>query len=305
MIVDPRRTEDFSIYRGATALTPNRFETEYATGLRLARPEDWLGAARKLIDAFDLNASLVTLDRDGVFISERSGNATHIETTSQEVYDVTGAGDVVLAVFGYFWIAGLSAVDAAAIANVAASLEVARQGATVISRDDLVTALTGDRFGSGRKILSLDKLRRKIERCRTEGSSICFTDASFDTFHAQHVRLLESAQARADVLVVGLQNDSGESSSEDRARILAALEAVDYVVAFDAPDAAAVVRAIRPDLLIVGRKNHSAATANIGEFVRSYGGRVMAQSLLVNIASEAGHENGHGQRPQQYQGILK
>jgi D-beta-D-heptose 7-phosphate kinase/D-beta-D-heptose 1-phosphate adenosyltransferase len=301
VIIDPRRTDNFSIYRGATALTPNRFETEHATGISLARPENWPYAAKKLIDAFDLNASLVTLDRDGMFIAERSGSAAHIETTAQDVYDVTGAGDVVLAVFGFFWIAGLSAADAAAIANVAASLEVARQGATVISRDELATALRSDRGGSSHKILSLEELRRKVERLRTEGGSVCFTDASFNTFHAHHVRLLESAQAQADVLVVGLQNDPADSTTEkDRARILAALEAVDYVVTFDAPDAAEIARAIRPDVLIVGGEGHSASTACVGDFVRSYGGRVMAASLLSNVADKSVHQNGNGQRQQDH-----
>jgi D-beta-D-heptose 7-phosphate kinase / D-beta-D-heptose 1-phosphate adenosyltransferase len=100
VIIDPRRVDDYSIYQGASALAPNRYEAEQATGLTLKDADAWESAARKLIDDYGLSICLVTLDRDGMLVAERDGEAVHIETTPRDVYDVTGAGDVVLSVFG-------------------------------------------------------------------------------------------------------------------------------------------------------------------------------------------------------------
>src|SRR5579862_1387937 len=134
VIIDPRRTEDFSIYRGATALTPNRYETEVATGMRLSDRGAWRKAAETLVRKLGLEACLITLDRDGMYLAERGGKDTYVSTVPREVYDVTGAGDVVLSVFGMFAIAGLGFSSAATIANLAASIEVTRIGTEVITR---------------------------------------------------------------------------------------------------------------------------------------------------------------------------
>ncbi len=99
-MIDPRLSDDFSIYRGATALTPNRFETETATGMRLTDRAAWRAASEFLVQKLDLKACLITLDRDGMYLAERGGADTYIPTTPREVYDVTGAGDVVLTFFG-------------------------------------------------------------------------------------------------------------------------------------------------------------------------------------------------------------
>ncbi|HJU10412.1 MAG TPA: PfkB family carbohydrate kinase, partial [Candidatus Binataceae bacterium] len=285
VIIDPRRTTDFSIYRGATVLSPNRAETEQATGLSLAVSRNWTVAAKKLIHDFNLNTSLITLDRDGMMLAERNGTAVHLETTPREVYDVTGAGDVVLAVFGLFSTAGLPAADAAALANVAASLEVARQGAATISQDDLVAALQGEQHRSDSKILSLPELERKIGTLC--GRRICFTDGSFAYWSAKHVRSLEFARAQADLLIVGLQSNSIgsedsvplERSTMERAQILAALEAVNFVVIFDTPSAVEVVRTIRPDVLVIA-SDLAEADHEAGECVRSYGGRIVTGNVM-------------------------
>ena len=294
VVIDPRRCDDFSIYRGATALTPNRFESEHATGLSMAEPGGWLAATRKLIDQLELTTCLLTLDRDGMFLAERDGTAVHIEITPRDVYDVTGAGDVVLATFGLFLIAGLSAVDAAGVANVAASLEIAKQGATVVSRDELVVALEGNRVASNHKILLIPELQAELLRHRHAGRTICLTNGCFDLLHAGHVELLEFAQSQGDLLVVAINSDGSVRqikgvdrpiySATDRARILAALEAVNYVVIFDAPRAEDIVRSIRPDVLVKG-EDWAGKTVDGGEFVRSYGGRVVLAPLMEGRAT--------------------
>jgi D-beta-D-heptose 7-phosphate kinase / D-beta-D-heptose 1-phosphate adenosyltransferase len=294
VIVDPRMAEDFSVYRGAFSLTPNRYETERATGIKLGDPSAWITAARKLLDDLELTACLVTLDRDGMFLATRDGTALHIPTAPREVYDVTGAGDIVLAIFGLFVVAGCDTVTAARLANVAAGLEVGKQGATVITRAELADALQHAHRGSSGKILPLDVLLPALERHRREGLRICFTNGCFDLLHAGHVESLEFARAQGDLLVVGLNDDASVRQIKgddrpvypeaDRARILAALEAVDYVVIFGEPRAENIIRAVRPDILIKGQ-DWQGKTVDGGEFVQSYGGRVILAPLLAGRAT--------------------
>src|SRR6202162_4689394 len=134
VVVDPRLTDDFSIYRGATVITPNRFETERATGIRLDGEAGWHAAASLLVERLDLKACLITLDRDGMYLLERGGQGYHIPTSPRDVYDVTAAGDVVLTVFGFVACSGEPLLSAAFFANAAAGIEVSLHGAEVISR---------------------------------------------------------------------------------------------------------------------------------------------------------------------------
>ncbi len=289
VIVDPRLTEDFSIYRGATALTPNRYETEFATGARLVDRDAWMRAADELMRKLKLEACLVTLDRDGMYLAEHRGAHTYIPTTPRAVYDVTGAGDVVLAVFGLFAVAGLSFAAAARLANLAAGIEVSRLGTEIISREDLARALSPGPESAQRKIVSAAELRPALERQRRAGRRIVFTNGCFDLLHAGHIEMLSFARAQGDALVVGINSDrsvrlikgSGRPvyPAAERALILAALEVVDHVVVFDEVRAERIVRAVRPDVLIKG-EDWSGKTVDGQAFVESYGGRVTLAPLL-------------------------
>jgi D-beta-D-heptose 7-phosphate kinase/D-beta-D-heptose 1-phosphate adenosyltransferase len=289
VIVDPRMADDFSIYHGASALTPNRYETERATGFKLSEPQAWHPAAAKLITELKLEACLVTLDRDGMFLARRDGSGVHITTAPQEVYDVTGAGDVVLAVFGLFVIAGAEFETAARLANAAAGLEVGKQGAAVITRAELAQALRRAHQGSAGKIVSLPELLPILERRRADGQRIAFTNGCFDLLHAGHVESLEFARAQGDLLVVGLNGDSSVREMKgqdrpvypaaDRARILAALEAVDYVVIFDEVRAENIIRAVSPDILVKG-EDWQGQVIDGAQYVQSYGGRIVFARLL-------------------------
>ena len=261
------------MYRVATVLTPNRFEAQYGTGLDMSAAENWPAGANKLIADLDLSVSLVTLHRDGMFLSEGSGQALHIDTTPREVYDVTGAEDIVLATFSFFWIAGLPAPEAAVLANAAGGLEVARHGATVISREELAAALH-IQPGSSRKIRFLHELRGEVDR--RAGSKICFVDATFDALDASWVQLLESARALSDLLIVGFRGGPGsqridqvarsEPSSPERARILAALEAVDNVLMIESPGRAAIVHSIQPDIFVASERLSGSIGDEFGRF---------------------------------------
>jgi len=289
VVVDPRLTHDFSIYRGATALTPNRYETELATGIKLVDREAWRRASEMLVRKLGLEACLVTLDRDGMYLSERGGAGTYIPTVPRDVYDVTGAGDVVLSVFGLFSIAGLGFASAARIANVAASIEVSRIGTEVISREDLALALQPHHNGSERKILAAEELKLALDRVRRTGRRIAFTNGCFDLLHAGHIQILSFARSQADRLVVGLNSDRSVRSlkgksrpiypAAERARILAALECVDYVVVFDESRAEKIIRAVRPDVLIKGQ-DWEGKIVDGQKFVEARGGRVTLAPLL-------------------------
>ena len=167
----------------------------------------WRKAGEHLIESLGLEACLITLDREGMYLVERSAAPTYIPTAPREVYDVTGAGDVVLSTFGLFVIGGLGYSSAARMANLAASLEVTRLGTDVISREDLSRAMTPENEHSERKILSDDEIRTALARDRRAGKTIVFTNGCFDLIHAGHLQLLNFARSQGDKVVVGLNSD--------------------------------------------------------------------------------------------------
>jgi D-beta-D-heptose 7-phosphate kinase/D-beta-D-heptose 1-phosphate adenosyltransferase len=289
VIADPRVSEDYSIYRGATAITPNRFETETATGIKMTDRDAWRAAGELLVKKLGLEACLITLDREGMYLVERKSAPTYIATVPREVYDVTGAGDVVLSTFGLFVIAGLGYASAARLANLAASLEVTRLGADVISREDLSRAMAPADERSERKILSNDELTAALARDRRADRRIVFTNGCFDILHAGHLQLLNFAGSQGDKLVVGLNSDRSVhelkgadrpiNPASERARILAALEQVDYVVIFDDARAEKIIRMVRPDVLVKG-DDYRGQIVDGQKFVESYGGRVALAPLL-------------------------
>ncbi|MBV8773142.1 MAG: bifunctional heptose 7-phosphate kinase/heptose 1-phosphate adenyltransferase [Deltaproteobacteria bacterium] len=294
IVIDPRLSTDYSIYQGATAITPNRYETEMATGMKLTDRDAWRRAADILVRKHRLRACLVTLDRDGMYLAESGGRGSFISTSPREVYDVTGAGDVVLAVFGLLAIAGLGFASAAALANIAAGIEVGRLGTEIISRDDLARALAPSHYGIDRKIISVEELQALLEPKRRAGQHIVFTNGCFDLLHAGHLQLLSFARAQGDVLIVGINSDrsirmiKGDQRpiypATERARILAAIEMVDHVVVFDDPRAERVVREIRPDVLVKGADWHGRPVDG-QEFVESIGGQVLLAPVLEGYST--------------------
>jgi D-beta-D-heptose 7-phosphate kinase / D-beta-D-heptose 1-phosphate adenosyltransferase len=296
VVIDPRLTEDFSIYQGATALTPNRYESELATGSKLGDATGWRRAAQVMVRKLGLEACLVTLDRDGMYLAMRGDSGIHIPTRPREVYDVTGAGDVVLSVFGLFAMAKQGFAAAAALANLAAGIEVSRLGAEVISRDDLARALKPEHDGYQSKILSLTELKGALDSERRKGRRIAFTNGCFDLLHAGHVQSLAFARGQADVLVVGLNSDRSVRALKgrgrpvypalERARILAALEAVNYVVVFDDTRAERIIHAVRPDVLVKG-EDWKGRRVDGGDFVESHGGIIVFAPLLDGRSTTA------------------
>jgi D-beta-D-heptose 7-phosphate kinase/D-beta-D-heptose 1-phosphate adenosyltransferase len=296
ILIDPRVSTDYSIYRGATAITPNRYETEIATGMKLTDRDAWRMAADNLVRKLGLRACLITLDRDGMYLAERGGHDSFIPTSPREVYDVTGAGDVVLAVFGLLVIAGLGFASAAALANIAAGIEVGRLGTEIISRDDLARALAPTHESIESKIVSVDELQSLLEPKRRGGQQIVFTNGCFDLLHAGHLQLLSFARSQGDVLVVGINSDrsvriiKGEHRpiypATERARILAAIQMVDHVVVFDDPRAEEIIRLVRPDVLVKGA-DWRGQTVDGQDYVEAHGGQVVLAPLLEGYSTSS------------------
>jgi len=296
VLIDPIKSPDYSKYRGATLLTPNRMETELASGIRLTGPGAIRRAARSLVDRLALDALVITLDREGAYLAERGKAGEMVPTRPRLVYDVTGAGDMVIAVVALAMAAGATLLDAVRLANVAGGLEVEKFGVQTVSRDEITADLLDEARRSGDKLRSLDNLLADLARHRARGETIAFTNGCFDVVHAGHIDYLEFAARQGDLLVVGLNSDRSIRALKgpdrpicteaDRARVLAALQAVDYVVIFDDDTPLRLIQAVRPHALIKGEDWRDKGVVG-REFVESYGGRVVLAPLVKGLSTTA------------------
>lgn len=294
VIVDPAKNVDYEAYRGATVITPNRLECAAATNNTIRSPNDALTAAKQLLVQYDFHAVMVTLDKQGIALVTKDGHAQLVPTTPRTVYDVTGAGDMVLSMVGLCQAAGVGWKDTGRLANCAASLEVERVGVAPISMSELLEAIPGSKAQHSGKIKSRESLNQAMAECRQNGSVIGFTNGCFDILHAGHVSYLEEASRLADVLIVGVNSDSSVRSlkgtdrpiipEDQRATMLAALACVDHVVIFDESTPSNLIRAIRPDVLIKGG-DYDRSELKEGDLVESYGGVVRIAGLTKGISS--------------------
>jgi D-beta-D-heptose 7-phosphate kinase / D-beta-D-heptose 1-phosphate adenosyltransferase len=297
ILADPIKAPDYSKYRGATLLTPNRMETSLASGIRLTGPDAVARAAAKLVDDLALDAVVVTLDKDGAYLAQPGGLGEMVPTRPRLVYDVAGAGDMVIAVVALALAAGAPLLDAVRLANVAGGLEVQKFGVQTVSRDEIIAELLSEARQGGDKIRSLSNLQADLARHRAQGQSVVFTNGCFDLMHAGHIEYLDFSASHGDVLVVGLNSDRSVRAQnkapdrpictqDQRARVLAALQSVDYVVLFDDETPARLIQAVRPDVLIKGEDwRHKGVVGR--DTVESYGGRVVLAPLVKGLSTTA------------------
>ncbi len=294
VIADPIRGGDYRKYRGCSAVTPNRLEAGLATGRTIHTLDEAFTAASLLRERLDLEAAIVTLDRDGMVMVHVDGRRRHFPTRPRQVYDITGAGDMVMAMLAMTLAAGADYDAAIRLANVAGGLEVEKIGVATVTREEILRDLMqGGLRGSG-KVLSRTELLLEVQRHRAIGHRIAFTNGCFDLLHAGHVQYLCEARAQADVLVVGLNSDSSVrtlkgptrpvNATEARALVLSALEAVDYVCVFDEATPLELIQAVRPDVLVKGA-DYARAQVVGGDFVESYGGRVHLAPLREGFST--------------------
>ena len=264
LLVDPAAIDDFSRYRGATAITPNRSEAERASGVQGASTSDMDMAAdlaQQLRSKHDFQRVVLTLDRDGAILVD-ADVALHLPTDAREVYDVTGAGDMVLAGLAAGLASGLDWQDSTRLANLAAGLVVEQigSGPVAISRvRSEALRLCGEGSGKDR---SLKQLLIELDILRMDGRRIVLTNGCFDVIHAGHVAYLKEAREQGDVLVVGVNADEqvralkGEErpifNAQERLEILGEFMSVDYLVVFDEPTADALISSVSPDVYVKG-----------------------------------------------------
>ncbi len=283
VVVDPERAESYERYAGATALLPNRFEAEMATGLELRGEQDYRRAARRLLEQLSLQLVLIKLDREGLYFAAADGECRHISTRAREVADVTGAGDMVAAVFALALAGGASLARAAELANFGGGIEVSHRGVTTISRRELIDEVRKETDPLARKLVPRDRIEKLVTDLRQAGRTIAFTNGCFDLLHLGHVQLLRHASRQGDVLIVGLNTDASTralkgptrpiNNEQVRAHIVASLTDVDYVVLFEEESVLPLIRQVRPDVLVKGG-DYTRDQVVGGEFVESYGGQV-------------------------------
>ena len=290
IIVDPKLS-DFSCYQGATVLTPNLKEVEQASGIAQTGPEALEQAATLLLRQSQAEALLVTRGKDGMSMFQPSKLPLHIPTQAQEVFDVSGAGDTVVATFTMGRLCGLSMEDAAHLANVAAGVVVGKLGTAIVSLSDLKTSLPNGQKPGEHKIKPSNELERALQFHRDRGDRIIFASGCFDLLHVGHIHLLQEARSLGEVLVVALNDDASVHtikgagrpliSQQDRARILAALTYVDYVTVYSEPKPISLLKLLKPDILVQGEDPSSETVLGRDE-VESFGGSIH----IVKFASE-------------------
>ncbi|BBG66519.1 ADP-heptose synthase /D-glycero-beta-D-manno-heptose 7-phosphate kinase [Hydrogenimonas sp.] len=260
VLVDPKG-RDYSKYEGATLVTPNKKEASEATGIAIVDKDSLREAGFRLKNGLGLDMAMITLSEEGMAIFDETMRS--IPTVAREVYDVTGAGDTVLSTLGFVLGAGGDIDEAARIANAAAAVVVGKLGSATATWDEIIAyETTLHDSTTEHRIKDKKELEESVERLKNEGKRIVFTNGCFDILHLGHVKYLEKAKSFGDVLIVGVNSDAsvkrlkGESRPVnpqfDRAYLLAALDAVDFVTIFDEDTPYDLIKAVRPDVLVKG-----------------------------------------------------
>ena len=260
VLVDPKG-DDYLKYKGAYLLTPNKKEASIATGITIDNKQTLKQALLRLKSDCALAISMITLSEGGIAVFD--DEMKQFPTVAKEVYDVTGAGDTVIASMAFAISAQMDINSSCKFANLAAGVVVGKIGSATVTLDEIEEYEASlHKSSSDAHIKSFNEIARIVSTCRANNKKIIFTNGCFDILHVGHVKYLESAKSFGDVLIVGLNSDAsvkrlkGQSrpinEQGDRAYILAALESVDYVVLFDDDTPYELIRLIKPDVLVKG-----------------------------------------------------
>lgn len=298
VVVDPK-TADFRRYAGATVVTPNAKEAELATGIDPS--EDDAVATRvgqQIVSEAGVDAVLVTRAHRGMTLCERSGTAAHWPASAREVFDVVGAGDTVVATLALAIGAGEPLAAASRLANVAAGIVVGKRGTATVTPSELVREL--NRLGHGHlaslrdKVMSQSQAVQRVALWKRDGLEVGFTNGCFDLLHVGHLSLLNYARDHCDRLVVGLNSDASTrrikgaprpiTHENDRAMVLAALEAVDAIVVFEEDTPIELIRLLAPHVLVKGG-DHAGSSIVGADLVQVLGGRVLTCDLVPGYST--------------------
>jgi D-beta-D-heptose 7-phosphate kinase / D-beta-D-heptose 1-phosphate adenosyltransferase len=292
VVIDPKG-DDYRRYSGATLITPNRRELCEASRKDIFDDDSAAAAAKFIANEYDIENVLVTRSAEGMTLVSRVG-AEHLPAEAREVFDVSGAGDTVVATLAASLAAGSSLLDAARLANVAAGIVVGKTGTAITDVSEIAATLRRQesQISGELKVMPLEAAVEQVAAWRALGEQVGFTNGCFDLIHPGHVAILAKSRAACDRLVVGLNADEsvkrlkGEArpvqNEASRAAVMASLASVDLVVLFTEDTPVNLIEAIRPDVLAKGA-DYTIDEVVGGEFVQSYGGKI----LLVDL--EEGH----------------
>lgn len=293
VLVDPKGS-DFARYRGATLLTPNLQEFEAVVGPCPTEAE-LVTRGQVLMRDLDLEALLVTRGESGMTLLRPGEEELHLPARAHEVFDVTGAGDTVIAVLAAAIASGIELPQAVALANMAAGIVVGKLGTATISVPELRRAIQVDQ-GSERGALTAGQLEIAMADAHSNKERVVFTNGCFDIIHAGHVSYLEQARQLGDRLVVAVNSDASVRRLKGKGRpinpqdrrmaVLAGLEAVDWVVCFDEDTPEPLLRSLRPDILVKGGDYDKEGVVG-WEIVEGYGGEVRVLSFIENLSTTA------------------
>jgi len=289
VIVDPK-AKNLVKYSGATILTPNRAELQVASGEECATDAEVVCTARRFLSEGICEVMVVTRGKDGMSVVGPGDSATHLPTVARQVFDVSGAGDTVLATLSLGLASGGTILDSANLANIAAGIVVGKRGTATVTTGEMVASMPSfEKAADPKKIYSLENVLQLVRDWRAQGLKICFTNGCFDLLHPGHISLLEQARAQGDRLVVGLNADLSirhlkgparpVQSEIARAIVLAAVKSVDAVVIFSEDTPINLIQSVEPDVLIKGA-DYAVDSVVGADFVMKRGGRVFLATLL-------------------------
>ena len=300
VLVDPKQ-RNFACYRGATTICPNLRELSLATGVSTKELDSLLAAGQDLVRELNLDCLTATLSEKGIALL-RVDSRFIAPAVARQVFDVSGAGDTVIATLALALAGGLHMEAAVQLANVAAGIAVSKVGTVPVTADELLLSIMPELgLQTAEKVVTMDGLRARAHAWRQAGERVTFTNGCFDLLHIGHITLLEAARREGDRLVVGINSDSSVRGlkgatrpivgERERAQILASLSAVDAVIIFEEPTPLRVIEALRPDVIVKGG-DYSEETVVGAKEVRSWGGRVKIVPTVegfstTNIISKA------------------
>jgi len=292
VVVDPALIGDYRRYAGATLLTPNRFEAALASGVQITDTESMARAAGRIVEITRADAVVITLDKEGAFLYTNDGTARRIPTRARPVYDVSGAGDEVLAMLAIAVGDGCDLAAAVGLANVAGGLEVEQFGIIPIARTqvhDELRRMVGLRTS---KVVDRKDLADELARRQKRGDKVVFTNGCFDLLHIGHVRYLQQARELGSCLVVAINSDDSVRKVKgpdrpiipagERAEMLGALECVDYVTVFDEDTPEPLLAVLKPEVLVKGGTTPMVVGRQI---VEGYGGIVRTLDLVDGLST--------------------
>jgi D-beta-D-heptose 7-phosphate kinase/D-beta-D-heptose 1-phosphate adenosyltransferase len=290
LIVDPK-SKDFGRYKGASILTPNRLELQQACGQECVADEQVVEGARSIVDKGVCDAMIVTRGKEGMSVVQSVDAPVHLSTAARQVFDVSGAGDTVVAAVALGLAVGASIVDAAALANIAAGIVVGKRGTATVTPGEIMASLKPlQGHADSQKIFALETVLQLARGWRESGLRIAFTNGCFDLLHPGHISLLDQARRSADRLIVGLNADLSirrlkgpnrpVQSEAARATVLASMKSVDAVVIFAEDTPINLIEALEPDVLVKGA-DYTRDTVVGADIVMRYGGKVVLAALVL------------------------